>query len=437
MSLSNVSEQSDWEVPSISKRSKLERTVDDDCSNCQTNMASELDERIFTYVSDSDTLDFAKFGFLKLGPLCNASESCSFTEATCNFKTVRNENNLALILEFSQLFSRGITLLSDVKNNKRELEQHELEAIKLLDSFFKDKDKHEQSLNKVLRGHQTEDEKKGFSETEIRVALAEHLLGKLAPGKSYVVDRRLKKKGKCRCGYDFCKSNPVFGSTGVGHEEVWHGFIDIMFSSHYGVPETAAVFTNETLDSTTLSCPFDDLDCDDQNEEGSLGGKTISEVKLSRTGAESQAIAQTIVFSFIQRKRHPQFSNFFIPNILISPNSFRIIMYDAVNDILICSLPLSIFQSYPSKSFEIASIIILWMVLHYRIFCDGIDVSLIKKADIEIKSIQANFKERANEKLDFYVNRPKFGVQGFPIVQRESLPSFESLSLGVHILPKK
>ena len=155
------------------------------------------------------------------------------------------------------------------------------------------------------------------------------------------------------------------------------------------------------------------------------------------TGAESQAIAHSIVFSFIQRKRHPKFSNFLIPNILISPNSFRIIMYDAVNDILICSLPLSIFQSYPSKSFEIASIIILWMVLHYRIFCNGIDVSLIKKADIEIKSIQANFKERANEKLDFYVNKPKFGVQGFPIVQRESLPSFESLSLGVHILPKK
>lgn len=44
-----------------------------------------------------------------------------------------------------------------------------------------------------------------------------------------------------------------------GHEEVWHGFIDIMFSSHYGVPETAAVFTNEALDSTTLSCPFDGI----------------------------------------------------------------------------------------------------------------------------------------------------------------------------------
>ena len=109
-----------------------------------------------------------------------------------------------------------------------------------------------------------------------------------------------------------------------------------------------------------------DLDSDDQNEEGSPGGKTISEVKLSMTGAESQAIAHLIVFSFIQRKRHPKFSNFLIPNILISPNSFRIIIHDAVNDILICSLPLSIFPSYPSKSLEIASIIILWILLLLR-----------------------------------------------------------------------
>ena len=104
------------------------------------------------------------------------------------------------------------------------------------------------------------------------------------------------------------------------------------------------------------------------------------------TGVDSQAIAQTIVFSFIERKRYP---NPKISNILIPNDSIRIIMYDAVNNILICSLPLSIFQSYPSKSLEIAFIIILWMVLHYRMFCDGIDASLIKKADIEIKNIQS------------------------------------------------
>lgn len=77
-------------------------------------------------------------------------------------------------------------------------------------------DQHEKCLNKVLRGHQSDRDKKGFSGTEIAVTLAEHLLGKLAPGKSYVVDEKVKRKGKCRCGYEFCESDPMFGSTGIG-----------------------------------------------------------------------------------------------------------------------------------------------------------------------------------------------------------------------------
>ena len=75
---------------------------------------------------------------------------------------------------------------------------------------------HEKSLNKILRGHQSDCEKKGNSETEITVALAEHLLGKLSPGKSYTIDARVKRKGRCRCGFDHCKSEPLFGSTGIG-----------------------------------------------------------------------------------------------------------------------------------------------------------------------------------------------------------------------------
>lgn len=77
-------------------------------------------------------------------------------------------------------------------------------------------DQHEKCINKVLRGHQSDRDKKGFSGTEIAVTLAEHLLGKLAPGKSYVVDEKVKRKGKCRCGYEFCESDPMFGSTGIG-----------------------------------------------------------------------------------------------------------------------------------------------------------------------------------------------------------------------------
>lgn len=180
-------------------------------------------------------------------------------EANCNVKTVMNENDLALILEFNQLFSKGVQLLSDLKRNTREFEEHELAAIRILDDFFKEKDQHEKSLNKILRGNQCDGEKKVNSETDITIALAEHLLGKLSPGKSYTIDSRVKKKGKCRCGFSHCKSDPGFGSTGIGHEEVWYGFIDIVFSSHGGIPETAASFVEDNQSSATLTCSFDVL----------------------------------------------------------------------------------------------------------------------------------------------------------------------------------
>lgn len=148
MSMSERDELDEDGGPSSSKRSKFGSAANADCRAARTHqqstkriLASELDERIFTYVSNSNSFSFAKFGFLKLGPLCNASESHSFTEANCHVKTVRNENNLALILEFSQLFSRGVMLLSDVKNYRRELDRQEIAAIKILDNFFKEKGK--------------------------------------------------------------------------------------------------------------------------------------------------------------------------------------------------------------------------------------------------------------------------------------------------------
>ncbi|KAK3090913.1 hypothetical protein FSP39_015683 [Pinctada imbricata] len=288
-------------------------------------------------------------------------------------------------------------------------------------------DQHEESLYKILHGHHSDGEKKVYSETEITIALAEHLLGKLSPGKSYTIDSKVKKKGKCSCGFSHCKSNPAFGGTGIGHEEAWHGFLDIIFHSHGGLPETAAAFVEDNQGSETLTCPFDDGE--DESEGDSPGGKT-----------ESQVIAQTIVFSFIQRKRHPHFSNFLIPNILISPHDFRIIMYDAFNDILICSVPFQIFHPYPSTSLQTASILILWMVLHYRMFCVGIDTSLIIETAGDLKKIQSNFNERAKNKLELYVNASKCGVQGFPLaphLPRAVFPSHELLMVGIHLISEK
>lgn len=51
-------------------------------------------------------------------------------------------------------------------------------------------------------------------EGDITVAFVEHLLGKLAPGKSYIIDGDAQKKAlKCKCG---CNVDPKFGSTSIG-----------------------------------------------------------------------------------------------------------------------------------------------------------------------------------------------------------------------------
>lgn len=55
-------------------------------------------------------------------------------------------------------------------------------------------DQHEQSPNKILRGHQKGDRKEENSRIEMTVALTEHLLGNLSPGKSLLLMGGLKEK---------------------------------------------------------------------------------------------------------------------------------------------------------------------------------------------------------------------------------------------------
>lgn len=148
-------------------------------------------------------------------------------------------------------------------------------------------------------------------------------------------------------------------------------------------------------------------------------GRAIIEVKqsLSNPMVVDQAVSQTIVFSFIQEKEYPS-AHSFVPNILISRDEFRVIMYDATNDILICSQPLYIFEE---TSLNESSIIILWMVLHYRVFLKK------KEADTRLNNCKASFNS-----TNLYCNKSelKFGKEYFPVVEKDSLPSLETLSVS-------
>ena len=58
-----------------------------------------------------------------------------------------------------------------------------------------------------------ESQSNSHSKTAITVALAEHLLGKLAPEQSFVINDHSKKKENCKFG---CDVAPNYGSTGIG-----------------------------------------------------------------------------------------------------------------------------------------------------------------------------------------------------------------------------
>lgn len=145
----------------------------------------------------------------------------------------------------------------------------------------------------------------------------------------------------------------------------------------------------------------------------------------------NQAIAETIVFSFLMKKTHPHIS--ISPNILISPKEFRIIMYDVANDFLICSQPLKVFTKSTPEILDCSSIIILWMVLHYEIFVKQ-ENSPVTKIGSRKKVFQAMFKKRTLGNHDLYKDKLKFGVKCFrKEIVRESFPTLESLTKGKDI----
>ena len=106
-------------------------------------------------------------------------------------------------------------------------------------------------------------------------------------------------------------------------------------------------------------------------------------------------------------------------------------MYDSQNDILICSVKLPIFQEkeHPDK-LSIESVVFLWMVLHYKIFCVGINVQEVLDNGVitDIKEIQSNFREKARDRLDLYMeSSSKIGISRFKPVLEEVLPSSDDL----------
>lgn len=93
----------------------------------------KLDGGIFNCLS---TLKSVKFGFLKFGPLCNASESNAFTSARCGIIQERRPYTI----DFKTLFKLGLDLLEKLKlEEEPTLSDKNITAIKILEAFIEQK----------------------------------------------------------------------------------------------------------------------------------------------------------------------------------------------------------------------------------------------------------------------------------------------------------
>lgn len=130
------------------------------------------------------------------------------------------------------------------------------------------------------------------------------------------------------------------------------------------------------------------------------------------------------MFSLLQRQKHPEYQHHLVPNIVISPTDFQIFMYDAVNDILLGSYPLLLFD-VETESLRIESVMILWMVLHYRMFCEGIKIDALTD-DFKNFDMKSHFRKIVGRKWDVYSTALSENISYFSPAKKRSSLTFDS-----------
>jgi hypothetical protein len=142
-------------------------------------------------------------------------------------------------------------------------------------------------------------------------------------------------------------------------------------------------------------------------EELSHGGRQSTELEgkcVEELEFRSQTLAQSIVFSFLQKKMHPHLENFLIPCLAASRKEIKIYFYDSKHDILLESRGIPLLVNIPGlkcKPLNFEAILAAWMVLNYKFLCSGPHESLLQAP-------KANFFKKAESCLKIYENELSF-----------------------------
>ena len=127
---------------------------------------------------------------------------------------------------------------------------------------------------------------------------------------------------------------------------MWHGSVDILLG-----PDTPVYCCQDSEDRDTDEIKDTTSDMSDNDR--------------------AQILAETIVFSFIQKK-NPVLDNYLIPTVAISKKDVLFHFYDSEHDILLESPPFCIKSFDDDGELYYPTILALWLTLNYKTFCTGI-----------------------------------------------------------------
>ncbi|XP_069124167.1 uncharacterized protein [Argopecten irradians] len=296
------------------------------------------------------------------------NQGIPFPRAYCSVKPTNTKKQV-----FGSVFKKGIDILLDYFTNRKIPEnKQECHVLRKLLDYL---------LAKIDTATQAPLVKLGnFCEDDQTVILTNHLFGKLSASSKYVIDKNSAGKfHDCPCGSE-CKITGYYGDTSIGDEDVWHGNVDVIINQELGVSH------------------IEKEDC----TQDSPGGQYSSDKKKNpfHTFRNDQIIAETVVFSFLQKQYHPENSHFLCPCIGVTRTALVFYFYDSEYDILLESSRIPLLDS--ETDINLLAIITSWLVVNYKYLSSGLPETLQN-------SESAGFFCHAEEKIEKYRNHLKFG----------------------------
>ncbi|XP_061187621.1 uncharacterized protein LOC133195710 [Saccostrea echinata] len=336
----------------------------------------------------------ADYKDLQLAPLkiksCSIGGSFSRAHLEYELITVKDNNDLVLCENFSNIYSQGFSALRQSVGNvgvgffdsPTGNENGYFYALSALRNFLIELDHHEMCLKQRNPYGDAFDKQ---TEVVVAVLLTNHLLSRLVYGNRYLISNDYKGRPvKCPCLKPLdCASLINYGQTGLGCEEIWYGHPDIVL-----VPPRFSYIP--------LCFIGDDPEDELQEDEGILTKDCLQEncrstdicevkgAKLIFEKCAEQILSQAITFSFCEANAayadgKGLFSPTLVPSLVLTPLHYYIVMYDYENDILLSSghQPASLWDESGVR-FNLSAILQIWMVLNHCFFGPKLNDTLLK-----------------------------------------------------------